>query len=194
MKLTFANTPDGYKVARLFLAVNHIWQNFDRYVWAAPAHRAEFNYEDESVHIFSYFNSGTNYRTTTWHDKNYGSWGAMVDAITRAGQRVVSIAEFGGPDSMNIVGPDNFYFVDLDHRLMHGQDQDGNHSFAVSSAAYVGELLDRQLKPWAVHPEEPRHKLKPITRAFIGEIIRQGYRSKDLNNWAAPGVNIGQLH
>lgn len=192
MRLTFSNTPTGHKQARLFLAIDRIWANFDRYVWAAPAHRAEFNYEDKAVHIFSYFNSGTNYRTTTWHDKNYGSWGAMVDAITRAGQRVVSIAEFGGPNDLGIVSADNFYLADLTERTLHGQDQDGHH-FAISSPAYVAELLDRQLKPWAVHPEKFRHKLQPITPAFIEKIIQRGYRSKDLNNWVAAGVNIGQV-
>ncbi|TPI79512.1 hypothetical protein [Mesorhizobium sp. B2-8-9] len=190
-ELTFSNTPTGHKQARLFLAIDRIWANFGRYVWDAPAHRAEFNYEDEALHIVSYFDSA-NIRTTVWHNKAYNSWNAMI-AATRLGQQFVSIVEIGGPNDRQIVSPDNFYLADLTERMLHGQDQDGNHHFAISSPAYVAEFLDRQLKPWAVHPEEPRHKLKPITPALIAEIVRRGYRSKDVNNWVSPGGNIGKI-
>ncbi|MER9530166.1 hypothetical protein NKI89_10210 [Mesorhizobium sp. M0309] len=191
-EVTFAPTPDGLKLAKLFVAVDRIRAGFDRYIWAAPAHRSEFNYQDETVHIFSYFDSD-NIRITIWHDKTYGSWNAMIDATTRLGMRAVSIVEIGGPNERQIVSPDNFYLCDLTEEIMHGQDQDGNHGFAMSSASYVAELLDRQLKPWANNPAKPDYKLKPITQPFIETLVQLGYRSTGMNSWAAPGDNIGKV-
>ncbi|MER8859456.1 hypothetical protein NKI09_17640 [Mesorhizobium sp. M0757] len=185
-EVTFAPTPDGLKLAKLCAAVDRIRAGFDRYIWAAPAHRSEFNFQDETVHIFSYFDSD-NIRITIWQNKTYGSWNAMIDGTARLGQRLVSVVEIGGPNKLQIVSPDNFYLADLTEETMHGQDQDGNHSFAMSSPSYVAELTDRLLKPWADSPAKPRHELKPITRSFIEALVLLGYRSKDERNWSAPG-------
>lgn len=190
-ELTFPATEDGRKLAKLCLALDRVFAIFKRQQWAMPANRAEFHYADDSVEMWSSYEG--NIRTTAQHNRTHDSYSFIVDAVSLAGRRVAVIGEIGGEDDVKIIHEDHYYFVTLNETVCRTLDHEGSHKFSMSSPAFVTEYLQHELTPWANHPVDPKHKLRPVTPEIVRALVRLGYRSTGATTWAAPGANIGQI-
>ncbi|TIW70040.1 MAG: hypothetical protein E5V56_02785 [Mesorhizobium sp.] len=159
---------------------------FRRRDWSRPSNRPELNYQDDQLYMVSYWSDDI--RVSIWRDHTTGSLNFILDAVDRVGKHVAKIGEFGA------LGRDEWFIAHLDEQIVHSIDQNMDHRFRQSSAAFVAEFLYSSTTPWLNHPVETKNKLGPVTPEIINALRRVGYRSTSETTWAAPGENIGKSH
>ncbi|RWD10634.1 MAG: hypothetical protein EOS75_05320 [Mesorhizobium sp.] len=185
LTLKFSASPEAVKTARMFLAFDRAMAWFSGREWDAPVNRQEFNYQDDQLYMVSYWSGDI--RVSIWRDHATASLNFILDAMDRAGKRVTGIGEFGA------LGRDDWFIAHLDEQIVHSIDQNMDHRFEQSSAAFVREYLHHSTTPWLNHPVETANRLQPLSSGFVKALARLGYRSTGINTWAGPGDNTGRI-